>query len=257
MRVTMAGDGVYSVGSVACAVVVCLFVSSVRPAAAQDGPPVSDEFRYIFQLGHPIFGPLSGEGYVAVFDQVDEDTTTYRLSTPNVRYRVNSWLEGWGGVIFNWNDNHAGANSHEVRPFAGAKVSAPNYVHLHLYNLTRFDWRFVTDAGSDTTTLTKRLRSRFAVEFPLSERAWEPRTFYGSTDVEPIADLTDHFMEDVRFEAAAGYIVNDRLRLEFQYTTQLTRQAAGDPLTYGDNLYWFTVKFGLGHGLVDSLIQPD
>src|SRR4029077_10610427 len=132
MRVTMTGYDGSATGWVACAVIVCLLVLSAQRAAAQDGPPPSDEFRYTVALGHPIFGPLSGEGYAAVFDEVDKDTTSYRVSTPDVRYRVNSWFEGWGGAIYIWNDNHAGANSHEVRPFVGVKISAPNHVHLHL-----------------------------------------------------------------------------------------------------------------------------
>jgi hypothetical protein len=238
-------------------VIVSLIVLSDLPTLAQEAPPPNDEFRYTVTFGHPIVGPFSGEASAAVFDEVDKDTTSYRLSTPNVRYDATSWFQGWGGAIYIWNDNRAGDNSHEVRPFVGVKLSAPNPVHLHLYNLTRFEWRFITQAGSDTTQLTKRLRSRFGVEFPLSERAWDSRTFYGSTDVEPIADLTGGFIEDVRFEAATGYIVSDRLRLEFQYTTQLTRGSSGEPLTFGDNLYWFNVKFSFAHGLVESLIGPD
>lgn len=224
---------------------------------AQKGPEPNDEYRFTFTLGHPIVGDLSGEAYGAIYDEVDKDTTSYRLSAPNVVYKANSWLQGWGGLIYIWNDNRAGDNSHELRPFVGVKAVAPNSAHLHLYNLTRFEWRFVTPEGRDTATLTKRLRSRFDVEFPLSARAWEPRTYFGSTDVEPIADLTNGFIEDLRFEASAGYIVNERLRLEFQYTTQLTRQSSREPLAFGDNLFHLYVKLGLARGLIDTLVGPD
>jgi len=233
---------------------VWLIVLGPRASAAQETPSPDDQNRFTVTLAHPIAGPLSGAGYFAVYDEIDRNITSWRLSTPSVTYKMSSWFAPVAGIVYIWNDGEGNDNSRELRPYAGVRVSVPNQVGLHLYNLTRVEWRRITDTSTDTVQRTQRLRSRFSVEFPLSTRAWEPHTYFGSADVEPFVDLDGDFVETLRFSASLGYIVRQSLRLEVGYTGQSERVASGDPLAFNGNFLVFNVRFSLRHGLLEELV---
>ena len=68
--------------------------------------------------------------------------------------------------------------------------------------------------------------------------------------MEPFIDVNNGFVEELRFGAGAGYVSKDRLRLEFLYMPQLTRSAAGDPMTLADNIFRLNVRFSFKEGLL-------
>jgi hypothetical protein len=230
---------------------VVLIALGAPQVHAQD---VTDDGRLGVFIAHPIVDELSGAPYFWFDDQTD-GIKTYRVSFPNVIYRVRPWLQGWGGLIINWTDNDASGNTRELRPFTGVKVFLPNSAQIHLYELTRFEWRRITNTESDTITREWRLRTRPGVEFPLSTRAWQPDTFYGSANGEVFVE--HRFVNALRFMFGAGYIKTDRVRIEFNYVGDLSRSTSIDPLAYTDNSFRLDFKFSLQEGLHHKQEGPE
>jgi hypothetical protein len=222
-----------------------LLVGIVLGAHSARTQEVTDDGRIGVIFAHPIAGELSGAPYVWFDDQTD-GVKTYRVSIPDVDYRARSWLHGVGGFLVNWTDGQG--NTREIRPYVGVKIFMPNSAHLHLYDLTRFEWRRITNTASDTITREVRFRTRPGVEFPLSARAWEPATFYGLANGEIFVEHS--FVDALRFMSGAGYIKSDRVRIEFQYVLELSRKASTDPLAYKGNSFRLDFKFSFKHGLL-------
>ena len=217
-------------------------VLGAHTARAQE---VTDDGRIGVIFAHPIAGAFSGAPYVW-FDDLTGGVKTYRVSIPDVDYRARRWLHGVGGFLVNWTDGQE--NTREIRPYVGVKIFIPNSARVHVYDLTRFEWRRITNITSDTVIRETRFRTRPGVEFPLSTRAWQPATFYGLANGEIFVEHS--FVDALRFMSGAGYIKSDRVRIEFQYVLELSRKASTEPLAYSDNSFRLDFKFSFKHGLL-------
>jgi hypothetical protein len=222
-------------------VVVALGAHSAR---AQE---VLDDGRVGVIFAHPIAGDVSGAPYLW-FDDQTGGVKTYRVSVPDVIYHARPWLQGLGGFIVNWTDGQPSGNTRELRPYLGVKIFVPNSAHIHVYDLTRYEWRRITNTARDTITREGRFRTRPGVEFPLSARPWKPGTFYGLSNGELFVEHS--FVNALRFMSGSGYIKNDRLRIEFQYVLELSRKASTDRLAYSDNSFRLDFKFSFKQGLL-------
>ena len=227
------------------AFLLAIVVLGAHSAGAQE---VADDGRIGVIFAHPIAGELSGAPYVW-FDHQTGGVKTYRVSIPDVDYRARRWLHGVGGFIVNWTDGQG--NTREIRPYVGVKIFMPNSAHVHLYDLTRFEWRRITNTASDTITRERRFRTRPGVEFPLSTRAWQPATFYGLANGEIFVE--HGFVDALRFMSGAGYIKSDRVRLEFQYLLELSRKASTNALAYSGNSFRLDFRVSFKHGLLQRL----
>lgn len=226
-----------------------------RSARAQEGAPVVKDYRGTVTFAHPIIGGFAGEPYVA-FDDENQPTRAFRVGFPSVTYRMTRWLQGWSGMSVIWTDADApGHSTREVRPYVGAKISVPNSAHIHLYDLTRFEWRRITNTDDNTVTGTLRFRTRPTVEFPLSARAWQPGTFYGLASTEA---LVEHgYVNSLRFTSGAGHVTKDRVRIELQYVTELTRGSPGKALAYSESSLRLNIKLSFKTGLLHRIEDPD
>ncbi|HUK37005.1 MAG TPA: DUF2490 domain-containing protein [Vicinamibacterales bacterium] len=230
-------------------------VLSVLGVGVTRAQGVTNDARVGVTFAHPlIIDDFSGAPY-AWFDDQTGDVKSYRVAFPNVIYHAKPWLQGWSGVIVNWTDNEASGNTRELRPYVGLKIFVPNSVHLHLFDWTRVEWRRITNTGDDTITREWRLRTRPGVEFPLSTRAWQPGTFYGLANGELFVE--HGFINGVRFMSGAGYIRNDRVRVEVNYVLELSRTAPIDALAYTDNSFRLDFKYSFKEGLLHKQEGPD
>ena len=230
---------------------VVLIALSAPHARAQD---VTDDARLGIIIAHPIVDDVSGAPYVW-FDDRTGGAKTYRVSFPNVIYRVRPWLQGSGGLIVNWTDDQVSGNTRELRPFAGVKAFLPNSAHIHLYELTRLEWRRMTNTENNTITREWRLRTRPGVEFPLSERAWQPGTLYGLANGEVFVE--HGFVNALRFMFGAGYIKSDRVRIELNYVVEQSRQSSSDALANSDNSFRLDFKYSFAEGLHHKQEGPE
>ena len=228
------------------------------PLRAQEDD-IGNEYRLTFFPYHRITDELTGSGYLGYVWNPEKDYRTYYLGWPVLSYAPVSWLQLWGGLVGLYTDNEDSADKLELRPFVGPKLFLPNKLKWNIYNFTRYEYRAIEDRDTHDWSHIHRLRSRVGVEIPLSslERAWQPKTFYGLADVEPYYRFDRDQIDPLRVRGGLGYVLNDRLRLEFIYHVQYTRPEGSSGLEYTDNIFRLNIKIGLQNGIIGQLQNPD
>src|SRR5215510_10961470 len=230
-----------------------LLVALGAPVAqAQD---VTDAGRAGVAFSHSTpLDDFSGAPYL-LFQDKTGGVTSYRVAFPNIIYHAKPWLQGWGGVLMTWTNNETSGDTRQFRPYVGVKVFVPNSAHIHLYDWTRIEWLRTTNMYNNTITRVWRFRTRQGVEVPLSARAWQPGTFFGVANGELFVE--HNFVDAVRFMSGAGYIKNDRVRIEFDYLFQLSRKSSREALAYTGNSFRFTFAYSFKEGLHQKQDGPE
>ena len=215
------------------------------------------EYRLTLSTYHPIQGDLSGFGQFEFGDNPRSDYRAYEVVWPGLTYSLKHWLQLSGGMLTRYTDNEQSADKLELRPFAGVKLFVPNKIEWNIYNYTRYEFRDTENLDTHDWTAYSRIRSRFGVEFPLCarDRAWQPKTWYGLADVEPIYRFDHNTIDPLYVRGGLGYVLSDRLRLELIYYAQFARTSGGS-LAYTDNIFQLNIKIGLGEGLLRRLHNP-
>ena len=228
------------------------------PLRAQDDN-IGNEYRLTFFPYHRITDELTGSGYLGYVWNPEKNYQTYYFGWPVASYSINRWVQLWGGLVALYTDNEDSADKLELRPFVGPKLFLPNEAKWNIYNFTRYEYRAIRDSDTHDWNEIHRLRSRFGVEIPLTsrERAWQAKTFYGLADVEPYYRFDRDQIDPLRLRAGLGYVLNDRVRLEFIYHAQYTHPDGDSGLEYTDNIYRLNIKVGLNRGIMDRLYNPD
>ena len=72
---------------------------------------------------------------------------------------------------------------------------------------------------------------------------------------EPFYEFNKHDITELRLSAGVGYVLTDRIRMEFTYYADLTRpHDAG--LAYTENIFLLNFRFSLHEGLLGTLLNP-
>ena len=239
------------------ATMLSLFVvaTSALPARADD--VVANEYRPTLSLHHPLKDDLTGYAELQYRNNPDKDFQAYEVIWPSLTYSVSHWLQLSGGLLSLYTDNEQSPDKLELQPFAGVKLFAPNKIEWTIYNYTRYEFLDTLNLDTQAWTSYGRVRSRFGVEFPLTPRkqAWQPKTWYGLADVEPIYRFDHDTIDPVYVRGGFGYVLNHRVRLEFIYTAQFSRSSRGE-LAHAENLLEFNLKIGLTEGLLRRIHNP-
>jgi len=224
------------------------------PYSIRADDEVGSEYRATLSPHYPIKGDFSGFAHLEYRMNPEKDYQVYDILWPGLAYSVNHWLQFSGGLITRYSDHEQGADTLELRPFAGVKFSIPNEIKWHIYNYTRYEFRDIQNRETSDWTGTHRVRSRFGVEVPLTSRgkAWKPKTWYGLTDVEPIYRFDRDTIDPLRVRAGIGHVLNERLRIEFIYYAQFTRPNEGG-LRHTENIFRLNFKIGLAKGVLERL----
>lgn len=239
-------------------VVFATMVASALTLSARGGDDENnDEFQCNVNPHHSLTDQLSMFGNFGYFDNPN-DYSKYRFGWPGLTYAATRWLQLWSGLDAYYTDNDGSADSLELRPFAGVKLFVPNKAKFSLYNFTRYEYRAIENLGTHDWNNYSRIRIRTGVEIPLTTRAkaWEPKTFYAFTDVEPFYRFDLDEWDPVRFRGGLGYVVNDRVRAEFIYTAQYTRSSPDSSLAFDNNILQLNIKITLGKGVLPRLFNP-
>jgi hypothetical protein len=231
-------------------------VAPAISARAQDDD-VANEYRLTLDLKHPIKGDLTGFGVFEYRNNPENDYQAYEVAWPGLTYSVKHWLQLSGGLLTRYTDNGQSADKLELRPFAGVKLFVPNEIRWNIYNYTRYEFRDTLDLDTHAWTGYSRIRSQFGVEFPFTSRehAWQPKTWYGLATVEPIYRFDHNTIDPLYVRGGLGYVLSDRVRLEFVYYAQFARSSGGS-LEYADNIFQLNIKIGLAEGLLRRLHNP-
>lgn len=238
-----------------------LFLAASRVAAQQT--PVTNEYRVTVFPHFPIKGKVSGFSYVGYVANPDSHYSLYYLGIPGLTYRVNEYVQLWGGAYYIYTNNHTFKNGKqdtlELRPFVGAKLFLPNKIKWNIYNFTRLEFRETYSHSTKDWANVERLRSRFGVEIPLRshEEAWKPRTFYAMVTLEPLYRFDNDLVDPMRYQFGFGYITHDRVRLEFLYYANLSRVAPTNDLEFAQNIFRLNIKVGLKQSLLSAIRNPE
>ncbi len=218
---------------------------------------VSNEYRLRVSPNHKIHGSWDAYSHLEYRHNPEEDYEVFEAGWPGVAYSVNPWLQLTTGLLTRYTDDQHNSNKLELRPSTGVKLFLPNRAKLNLYNFTQYEFRDTLDLDSDDWTPVHRVRSRFGVEFPLTSRAraWQPKTWYGLTDVEPFYRFDDNKIDPFRVRAGLGHIFSDSLRVELSYYANFTRPDGGS-LEHTENSFQLNVRIGLNRGVLGRLLNP-
>ena len=234
-----------------------LAACTILPGAHAADPEITDQYRLTLELNARIITNFAGSGTLGFFANPDLENQTYRLEWPNITYLPNHWLHASGGLLSQYTDNHDTPNELELRPFLGAKLFVPNNAKLNIFNYTRCEYRNTENLTTHDWDHTSRLRSLFEQDVPISslEQAWKPKSWYVGVGGEPFYESSKHDISELRLNAGLGYVLTDRLRMEFTYYADFTRPHDG-ALAYTENIFLVNFRFSLHEGLLGDLLNP-
>jgi hypothetical protein len=234
-----------------------LLLTVCASIARGDDNENDDEYQFNLNPHHGVTDQLDVFGNLGYREQPD-NFSKYRFGWPGLIYTPARWLQLWGGLDSYYTDNYDSADTLELRPFTGVELFVPNKAKIRLYNFTRYEYRAIENLDNHGWDKYSRIRSRFGVEIPLTSRAgaWEPKTFYGLTDVEPFYRFDKGEWDPVRVRGGLGYIVNNRLRAEIIYTAQFTRSSPDNSLDFTDNILELNIKIAFEKGVLRRLFNP-
>ncbi|HXC99279.1 MAG TPA: DUF2490 domain-containing protein [Verrucomicrobiae bacterium] len=237
---------------------VALGLSCAAAARAQNGD-VSDEYRLTVSPQHPINGNLTGFGELGLRWNPDDNYDAFTVLYPGLAYTAAKWAQFSGGLRTLYTHDEFIDSKLELRPFAGVKLFLPNGFKWSLYNYTRYEYRDMENLDTHVWTSYSRLRSLFAAEIPLtcSEQAWEPRTLYLITSVEPFYRFGWGGINQSQAGGGIGYVAHDRIRIELTCQTVFTQPQSGAGLRYTENIINLNFKIGLGEGILRRVLNPD
>jgi hypothetical protein len=234
-----------------------LAATVILPRACAADPEVTDQYRLTFELNARITTNFAGSGTLGFFANPDQENQIYRLEWPNITYLPTHWLHASGGLLTQYTDNHDSPNELELRPFIGAKLFVPNSAKLSIFNYTRYEYLNTENLTTHDWDHTSRIRSLFEADVPLTsrERAWKPNTWIAIAGAEPFYEFNKHDISELRLSAGVGYVLSDRLRIEFTYYADFTRPNNG-ALAYTENIFLLNFRFALHEGLLGALFSP-
>jgi hypothetical protein len=231
--------------------ILFLFAAVVPAISVRADDEIANEYRVTLSPSYPIKGDLTGFSQLEYRDNPYSHYQTYVMLWPGLAYSVKNWLQLSGGLRSLYTENADSSDKLELRPFGGIKLFLPNTIAWNIYNYTRYEFRDTQNLDTHDWTDYHRVRSRFGVEFPFTsrERAWQAKTWYGLADVEPIYRYDTHEIDPVYVRGGLGYVLNDRVRLEFIYYAEFTR-SNGNSLEHTDNIFQLNIRIGLAEGIL-------
>lgn len=226
----------------------------VAPARADD---VSDEYQFTVDSHHAIHGDFTGFGELGYYRNPEAGYQSYTIEYPGMVYRATKWAQFMAGFRTLYTDNETSADKLELRPFVGAKLFLPNGLAWNIYNYTRLEYRDTENRDTNQWTHTTRMRSRFAVEVPLTSRAtaFKPKTWYALADVEPFYRFDKDTVDPLRLRAGIARILSDGVHVELIYNPSFGRPSGGS-LELTENMFNLNVKIGLQEGLLRRIESP-
>ena len=222
-------------------VLLCLCLLS-RPVWAD----INEDYRFTAFPYYNFSNNITAYAQLGYALNRNAHTQTYNLLSPGLYYKVNPWLELWGGLNNRFNQNNDKPDTFLLRPFVGPRLYLPNKLKWSLFNFTQYEYRATKNFGTHDWSSDNRLRSLFEADIPLTTtaRAWQPRTWYSVTSIEPFYDINQNEIIQLRVAGGLGYVLNKRAQLEFVYYAQFSRPNGG-ALQYNENIFRFNLKIGL------------
>jgi Protein of unknown function (DUF2490) len=242
------------VNRIASACVVCLFATA-SPFAARANDK-NDEYRVTISPSFPFFGQKDwiATGYLGYVEDGEKSFHMAQLEAGAI-WKVSQRNEWWFLLEKNWTDNESSPDVNETRPVIGFKNYLPGSDRAKFYNLARAEYRYLDrDGAADSQYL--RLRDRIGAVFAVGG-AGAQSPWYGIADAELTYRFDKNISDQARLRVGVGWISNDRVRVEFIYHMQFTRDTADESFQWTDNIWRLNFKVAFKEGLLRRLIASD
>ncbi len=167
---------------------------------------------------------------------------------PELAYGALGWLQFMAGANIRYTDDSGGLNSWELRPYIGVQFIGDRFRRVVVQNYTRLEYRKFLYTGSDSTSASWRLRTRFEIRALVSGKTFiDPGSWRLSGDVEFFVDLSEpvdeRFAERVRFRLGVGHVRTLKWHFDAFYVLQFSRDTQTSGVTAIDNFLRLRVKF--------------
>jgi len=153
-----------------------------------------------------------------------------------------------GGANIRYTDDSDGLNSWELRPYIGVQFIGDRFRRVVVQNFTRLEYRKFLYTGSDSTSASWRLRTRFEIAGLVSGKSFvDPGSWEISADVEFFVDLSEpvgeRFADRARIRLGVGHVRTLKWHFDAFYILQFSRETKTSGVTGIDNFLRLRVKF--------------
>jgi len=175
---------------------------------------------------------------------------------PELAWSALGWMQVMAGANIRYTDASDGLNSWELRPYVGVQFIADRFEKFVLMNYTRLEYRKFLYTGSDSTSSSWRLRSRFeAAVLIRGERFGDAGSWDIIGDAEFFLDLTEavdeRFADRLRFRFGVGHVRTRNWHFDGFYVLQFSRDTQTSGVTSIDNYIRLRVKWFPTYRLLD------
>jgi hypothetical protein len=167
---------------------------------------------------------------------------------PELAWSALGWMQAMAGANIRYTDDSDGLNSWELRPYLGVQFIADRFRRVVFQNYTRLEYRNFLYTGSDSTSSSWRLRSRFeAAVLIAGDHLGDQGSWDLIGDAEFFVDLSDpveeRFADRLRFRFGVGYVHTLKWRFDGFYVLQYSRDTQTSGVTSIDNYLRLRVKY--------------
>ena len=148
---------------------------------------IDNEYRLIVVPTYPLSEKFYLTTYLGYVNNTDSKNISTYIGLPGLlvyKPKKNFQLQAGCFLILTNDKSETNKDVKEMRYVLGEKINLPNTNDLRIYNWTRYELRSFNYEDNNLDKTNNRFRSRFAIEFPISKNAWQPKSWYGISDFE-------------------------------------------------------------------------
>ena len=223
-----------------------VFILLPGVATAQD--KIYNEYRVTIVPTYPVTERIFLTTYLGYVNIPHHDRVNYYLGAPLlVTYRLSPVVELMAGGFLVFSKLDGDKENTEFRPLTGVKLYLPNNNHMNIYNWTRYELRCFYYDDKSLNNVRHRLRNRIGLEFPLSKKAWQPKTMYALTDFEFFYSFDRGYFDRFRERLGFGYVIDLQWRAEMIYHIQLLKSSEDTNPEWTNNIWRLNIKWQIPH----------
>jgi hypothetical protein len=219
-----------------------------QPIQAQES--IANEYRLIVVPTYAISKDFFITTYLGYVNNTDSKIISTYVGLPGLfvyKPKDNLQLQAGAFLIINSDNSTANKDNKEIRYVLGEKINLPNASNLHLFNWTRYELRDFNYNDHSLNKTNNRIRSRFAIEFPIGKNPWQPNSWYGISDFELFYTFEKGYFERFRQRFGVGYVIDKQWTLNFVYHIQLDRAAKNLNPEWTTNIFRLDVRWSIPH----------
>ena len=227
--------------------ILLLSIAIILPDVATAQDKIYNEYRVTIVPTYAVSKKVFLTTYLGYVNIPSQNRVNYYLGAPLlVTYRLSPVVEFMAGGFLVFSRLNGDKEYNEFRPLAGVKLYLPNNNHMNIYNWTRYELRCFYYDDKSLNNVKNRLRNRIGLEFPLSKKAWQPKSIYALTDFEFFYTIEKGYFDRFRERLGIGYVIDKHWRAEMIYHIQLLKSEDKNP-EWTNNIWRLNIKWQIPH----------